>query len=716
MKKADRLSVEEQNDIASSQWDRYVRARDNGHLEYIYMAKKCDSYYRGEQWDESDVAALEAEGRPALTINTILPTVNTVLGEQSTRRADVQFKPRRGGEAEVAHTLTKLYMQIADNNKLDWVEQNVFSDGLIMDGRGYFDVRMDFSDHVEGEIRITAKDPLDILIDPDAKEYDPKTWNEIFETKWMTLDEIEELYGKKKAEQLRFIAENGNSFGRDSVEYEENRFGDIEADADYLGAGIPGESEYRNVKALRVIERQHRRIHRVECFVDPDTGDQRDVPEEWTEAKTKKFAKKYNLSVISKVKRKVRWTVTCDKIVLHDDWSPYSSFTIVPFFAYFRRGKPFGMVRNLLSPQEQLNKIASQELHIVNTTANSGWMVESGSLVGMTADDLEEHGAQTGLVVEYNRGSNPPQKIQPNQIPTGLDRIAQKAALNIKTISGINDSMLGTDSAEVSGIAIQAKQNRGAVMIQVPLDNLRKARHYLAEKILECIQTFYTEQRIIQVTNEDDPTRPREPMVVNQMTPEGRIINDLTLGEYDVVIATAPARDSFDETQFAEALNLRQVGVNIPDDAIIEYSHLARKGELAKRIRMLTGVEQSPEQQEMAAVQAQMAMQQLQLEIAKLEAEVRKTQSEAAVNLAKVQDVAEVAPQMRMAELQSKLSIKEQELALRRELADLTNRTRTSQSETSAATRIAATAMQTAAKQQQPRQVDIPNIRPPTNQ
>lgn len=717
MKKASRLTPAEQQDIASKQWDRYVRARDNGHLEYIELAKKCDAYYRGEQWDEADIAALEAEGRPALTINTILPTVNTVLGEQSTRRADVQFKPRRGGEAEVAHTLTKLYMQIADNNKLDWVEQQVFSDGLIMDGRGYFDVRMDFSDHVEGEIRITAKDPLDILIDPDAKDYDPKTWNEIFETKWMTLDEIEELYGKKKAEELRFIAENGNSFGRDSIEYEENRFGDLESTDDYLGAGIPGDDEYRNIKALRVVERQHRRMHRVDCFVDPDTGDQRDVPEAWTDAKAKKFAKQYGLGIISKVKRKVRWTVTCDKVVLHDDWSPYNNFTIVPYFAYFRRGRPFGMVRNLLSPQEQLNKIASQELHIVNTTANSGWMVESGSLIGMTADDLEEHGAQTGLVLEYNRGSNPPLKIQPNQIPTGLDRIAQKAALNIKTISGVNDSMLGTDSAEVSGIAIQAKQNRGAIMIQVPLDNLRKARHYLAEKILECIQTFYTEQRIIQVTNEDDPLRPREPMVINEMTPEGRIINDLTLGEYDVVIATAPARDSFDEVQFAEALNLRQVGVAIPDDAIIEYSHLARKGELAKRIRMLTGIEQSPEQQEMAAVQAQMAMQQLQLEIAKLEAEVRKLQSEAAVNIAKVQDTAETGPQMRMAELQSKLSMKEQELQLRRDLADLTNATRTNQAETNAATRIAATAMQTAAKQQaRPQQVDIPNMRPITPQ
>lgn len=708
-----RLSPGEEAEIASNQWDRYVRARDNGHLEYIDNAKKCDAFYRGDQWDEVDLARLESEGRPALTINTVLPTINTVLGEQSTRRADVQFKPRRNGDTDVAHTLTKLYLQIADNNKLDWIEQQVFSDGLILDGRGYFDVRMDFSDHVEGEIRITAKDPLDILIDPDAKDSNPDSWNEVFETKWMTLDEIEELYGKKKAEQLRFIAENGSGMGRDSIEYEETRFGDLSSTDDYLGANVPGDDEYRNVRALRVVERQHRRMHRVDCFVDPDTGDQRDVPEAWSDGKAKKFAKQYGLNVISKVKRKVRWTVTCDHCVLHDDWSPYNGFTVVPYFAYFRRGRPFGMVRNLLSPQEQLNKIASQELHIVNTTANSGWVVESGSLVGLSADDLEEHGAETGLVLEYNRGSTAPQKIQPNQIPTGLDRISQKAALNIKAISGINDSMLGSDSAEVSGVAIQAKQNRGAIMIQVPLDNLRKARQYLAESVLDLVQTFYTEQRIIMITDDSDPMQPREQMVINEMTPSGQIVNDLTLGEYDVVIATAPARDSFDEVQFAEALNLRQVGVAIPDDAIIEYSHLAKKGELAKRIRMMTGVEQSPEQQEAAAMQQQMAMQTVQLEIAKLEAEVRKIQSEAAVNIARVQDTAEVQPQMRMNELQAKLEMKGRELELRRELSDLTNETRRSQQETAAATRIAATAMQTAAKQQQPQKVNIPNMRTP---
>lgn len=710
-------SKAEQHETAARNWDRYVRARDSGHLEYVAMAQRCDEFYRGDQWAPEDLQSLHGEGRPALTINTILPTINSVLGEQSSRRADVRFKPRRNTEDELANTLTKLYMQIADNNKIDWLEQQVFSDGLILDGRGYFDVRIDFSDSLEGEVRVTAKDPLDILIDPDAKEMNPETWNEVFETKWLTIDEVEEVYGKKKAEDLRFLAENGNHLGRDSIEFHESTFGDNAVGDEFINSNVPSEGEYRNIKSLRIIERQHRRLCKVDEFVDPNTGDKRPVPENWGDPKAKKFAKKYNLSIISKVTRKVRWTVTCDHVVLHDDWSPYKSFTIVPFFAYFRRGKPFGMVRNLLSPQEQLNKIASQELHIVNTTANSGWMVETGSLVGMTPDELEEYGATTGLVVEYNRGSNMPTKIQPNSIPTGLDRISAKAENNIKSISGVSDAMMGSDSPEVSGIAIQAKQNRGAVLIQVPLDNLAKTRQFLAIKILELVQAFYTEERVFMITNEDDPLQPREPMVLNQETPEGRIINDMTIGEYDVVISSSPARDSFDEIQFAEALNLRQAGVAIPDDAVIEYSHLARKQELAKRVRVRTGEEPpTPEQQQAMQQQQELQMQQIQLEMAKLDAEVKKISSDAAVNIAKVQDISEVQPQLEIAKMQAELQQRMAELNLRMQLSEMSNQTSMQQSETNAATRIAATAMQTSAKKQAAMAKDLEKKPPVTVQ
>jgi len=351
------------------------------------------------------------------------------------------------------------------------------------------------------------------------------------------------------------------------------------------------------------------------------------------------------------------------------------------------------MVRNLVSPQEQLNKISSQELHIVNTTANSGWIVETGSLSGMTADDLEEHGAETGLVLEFNRGSTPPGKIPPNQIPTGLDRIAQKAAFNIKQISGVNDSMLGTDSAEVSGIAIQAKQNRGAMMIQVPLDNLTKTRQYLAEKVLNLIQAYYTEERLIQITDESDPMQPTKPMRLNEITPEGLVINDLTLGEYDVVVGTSPARDTFEEMQFAEAIQLRQVGVPIPDDLIVEYSHLARKGDIAQRIRMMQGTEPpTPEQAQLQQFQAEAAIRSTQLEIAKLEAEVQQLQSMAELNMAKAQGNAS-EPSLRIADMESKIEIKKEELALRERLADLSNQVRTGQSETQAASKIAVAAM-----------------------
>lgn len=695
-----KLSAAEEERVTSTQWDRYVRARDNGHTKYVELAQRCDQFYVGEHWDPMDVE--ELGDRPALTLNMILTTVNAVLSEQSARRMDVQFKPKKGGKQEVANVLNKVFEYIATTNRLDWIESQVFADGLIMD-RGYFDVRMDFSKNLMGEVSIKALDPLDVLLDPDAKEADPRTWNEVFTTKWCTLDDIEETYGKKCADKLRVIAENGHSYGNDSIEWREVRFGDTETNiAQMPGASSNDKQDVRNIRRLRVIERQHYRMQRVDFFVDDITGDQRQVPESWTEQRAKKFAKQFGLSIVSQMIKRVRWTVTCDKVVLHDDWSPYRTFTVVPFFPYFRRGRPFGMVRNLISPQELLNKVTSQELHIVNTTANSGWVIQNGSLTNLKPEQLEQVGAQTGLVIEYNRGSEKPEKIQPNTIPTGLDRIAQMAATSIKAISGVNDAMLNGDAQDpdINNPLKMIQHNRGTIMAQVPLDSLKKTRQYLAEIILDMVQSFMTEERILQISDDEDPMNPMEPLVVNQMTPTGEIANDLTVGSYDVMITSVPARDTFDDQQFLEAMALRAVGVAVPDDAVVMYSHLARKAELAKRIRVMTGVEKTPEQEQMAMMMEQMQIQALQLQVQELSAKVQKLQSETAVNMAKVQDMADVAPQLELIKLQTELEQRTRELDLRRELAQLAAQARNQQTETGAAVKLASTAMATAAKAQ----------------
>jgi hypothetical protein len=188
--------------------------------------------------------------------------------------------------------------------------------------------------------------------------------------------------------------------------------------------------------------------------------------------------------------------------------------------------------------------------------------------------------------------------------------------------------------------------------------------------------------------------KPREPMVINQMTPEGIVINDLTLGEYDVIVSTAPARDNFDDIQFAQALELKQLGIPIPDDVIIEYSNLQRKGELARRIRVMTGQEPpTPEEAEMLAFQAEAQIKQIELQMAQLEAEVGRTQSESQLNAAKVQDLTEIDPQIQIAKLQAEIQLKREELELRRQLSSDTNQMRRGQTDTQAAVKMATTAI-----------------------
>ena len=48
--------------------------------------------------------------------------------------------------------------------------------------------------------------------------------------------------------------------------------------------------------------------------------------------------------------------------------------------------------------------------------------------------------------------------------------------------------------------------------------------------------------------------------------------------------------------QFAEAIELRNVGVPIPNDMIVEYSHLSRKADIADRIRKAEGTAPPTEQ------------------------------------------------------------------------------------------------------------------------
>jgi len=611
-------------ELAREQWTRFVDCRDRGHLSFINLADKCDKFTVGEQWSQADMDLLKEAGRPALTINKVLPTISTLLGNQIQNRTEVLLRPQNGASSQVADALSKVWMQISQNNQLPWVRSDVFCDGLVR-GRGFYDVRLDFTDSMVGEVKITQKNAKNIVIDPDADQYDPDSWMDVFESCWVTPQDIALLYSSEAAEELKGKTGTG-TYGHDSIDMVRDSFAGGELPRG--STGDPG-SVKRNIRTL---DRQYRKLDKQKHFVDLKTGDMRPIPTSWDRDRIALLLEKTGgaMSVTSKLVKRVRWTVTADDIVLHDDWSPYKHFTLVPYFPFFLYGRTVGAVENLLGPQEILNKASSQELHVINTTANSGWAVEQDSLVNMSIEELELRGATTGLVIEYRRGATPPEKISPNQTPTGLDRITYKAEEHIKGISQVTDSMQGNDREDVAAKAIAYKQQRSSVTHSKALDNLERTDWILARNVIDIVQEYYTEPRLITITH-DDFTQKQESIAVNELDPEtGEITNDLTLGEFDLVVTSSPFRASLEDSQFEQARALKELGVPIPDSVLIENSRLMRRSEILKQME---GDQTSPE------AQAAKALQQREQEatVAGLEADVANKHADASLKSARAQ-------------------------------------------------------------------------------
>lgn len=652
-------------DAAKSQenWLRFQYCRDRGHLDFLTKADRCAQFFAGEQWNKDDLAKLREQKRPAMTINKILPTITNILGEQINNRTEILYRPKNGSSSDTAEALTKIWMHVSQENQLPWLRSDVFRDGLVY-SRGYYDVRMKFDDSMQGEIDITQYNPKNVVVDPDADAYDPDEWNDVFLTKWLSGQDIAILYNEEDGEYLAHREGSSYVYGFDSLERTRDRFGGLLPVAGYYDVG-----DKHNVRRnVRVLERQYRKLDNQLHFVDIETGDMRPVPNEWDRNKIAGLMEKAGgrLSTIKKQVKRIRWCVTADNVLLHDDWSPYKHFTVVPFFPIFVYGKTVGIVEGLLGPQEILNKVSSQELHIVNTTANSGWILEANSLLNMSVEELEAKGATTGLVLEVAKGAMAPIKITPNQTPTGLDRVSYKAEEHIKSISGVSDSMQGFDREDVAAKAIAYKTQRGSVNLTKVIDNLERTDYILARNCIDLIQEFYTEPRIVSITHAD-VTQQAETVEVNQYDEAtGQIVNDLTMGEYDIVITTTPHRASLEDSQFEQARAMREIGVAIPDSVLIENSRLMRRSEI---IKQMEGDKESPEAKAAADLQRrgqEATVAGLEGDAALKQAQAQKTQAEATDSGGDAKAMADIQKMrdemdLKITEMQARLQMKQAE-------------------------------------------------------
>jgi hypothetical protein len=87
-----------------------------------------------------------------------------------------------------------------------------------------------------------------------------------------------------------------------------------------------------------------------------------------------------------------------------------------------------------------------------------------------------------------------------------------------------------------------------------------------------------------------------------------------------VVISSVPVRETLEDSQFEQAMSLREAGVAIPDSVLIDNSRLNNKANIVKQIEAANN---SPEAQEQAQIAKDMQL-----------AEIDKTKAETAAKMA----------------------------------------------------------------------------------
>jgi len=597
---------------------RWMRAA-GPHNEWAKIAKRCTQFLEGEMWTPEELAIMADIGRSALTLNKIAPLWRLVMGYQSSNRMDVNYLPTSDSQSseDIAQVLTAINK--AEDGRCDakFVDSEVFADGLTT-GRGFWDRRLCFEDNDFGEKKIEASDPFSVYVDPDCNTYDmEKSAAYVQESVWTDLDAIESKYGPAAAEacenmvghghasstnMLSFLGETAISPARFFGQYADDKAMNSWADVyhtDFVD---------RQAKRLRIIDSQYKIMAVKPCFIDLETGDKAPIPDEWLKPenhhridKCMQYADRIGNPLVIKPRpvKRVRWTVTCGDVLLHDAWSPYTSFSKVGFFPYFRRGKTRGMVEDLIDPSREINKKRSVIVDILNRNANSGWIYEDGSLDPEQEENLRQYGSAPGINVKWKRGPNngeAPHRIEPGGYPQGLDRLEEKAAIDLHEISGINESALGQLDQVQSGRAIEARQRQAVLSIQLYQDNFARSKKLCGRKDLEIYQQHYTEERIYRIAGEDSKMVIYE---INKKMATGSNsmtrLNDITVGKYSVDVEETPISATFKQGQFEETMLLLEklgpIGLALAQsspDLIIDQTSLPRKEEWKRGLMAAT--------------------------------------------------------------------------------------------------------------------------------
>ena len=134
------------------------------------QAREDQEYRLGRQWSKDQIDTLEARGQAAVVVNRIHPAVETAKAMLTANRPSFKVSPREDSDTKVANVLNQLLTYMYDISDGRTSIRKAIDDYYVT-GLGYVLVYQNPSaDDGKGEVMIKDIDPIDVYVDPNARD------------------------------------------------------------------------------------------------------------------------------------------------------------------------------------------------------------------------------------------------------------------------------------------------------------------------------------------------------------------------------------------------------------------------------------------------------------------------------------------------------------------------------------------------------------------
>jgi hypothetical protein len=479
----------------------------------------------GDQWPIEVQNSRHLEARPCLTINKLDAYVRQIVNQMRQSRPRMRAHSMNSeANAKVADIITGIFKHIEVNSDAD-TAYDTAGEYAVRVGWGYWRVITDYvrEDSFDQEIYIKPIDnPFSVYFDPNSVQPDGSDAEKVLITTLMSKADFKVQYPG---------ADDGGDF---------NQRGTGDFDPDWV------QKEDIRVAEYFYVERKKTKL----LLLSDGTKVYKD------EAPSPEIMAAAGIMVVGEretMRKQIKWCkLTGLEILEERDWVG-RYIPVVPVYGQMLtvedKRKKYGLVRNAKDAQRMYNYWQTSLTESIALAPKAKWLLAEGQDEGH-----ENEWAQANIksmpVLRYKqtdingKEAPAPQRLQPEPPPAGVIAAAMSIDKDLQSVVGIFDpSQL--PQGNMSGKAIRGQQMQQDMTNFHYYDNLVRSMKHTGRIILDLIPKIYDRERVLRIIGYDGKP---EMVTVNERVQDEmgveKVLNDVTVGEYDVYMDTGPGYQS----------------------------------------------------------------------------------------------------------------------------------------------------------------------------